>query len=74
MRISIVRWRVEQDEQTPEPQSERLVESDLVAVLNADLPGLDDLEILQVDEKSIRKGHGYMTGAPHDSPMEKMGN
>src|SRR5690606_17040443 len=32
-------------------------------VLNADLPapGLDGLEILLVDEKSVRKGHGYVT-------------
>lgn len=32
-------------------------------VLNADLPepDLDNLEILLVDEKSVRKGHGYVT-------------
>lgn len=32
-------------------------------VLEADLPepDLDNLEVLLVDEKSVRKGHGYVT-------------
>ena len=43
--------------------SEATVRRYEVDVLNADLPDpdLDNLEILLVDEKSVRKGHGYVT-------------
>jgi transposase len=40
--------------------------------LNADLPepDLDNLEILLVDEKSVRKGHGYVTVVLNGLPGE----
>ncbi len=43
--------------------SEATVRRSEMDVLNAELPepGMDNLDILLVDEKSVRKGHGYVT-------------